>query len=100
MITKKTYHLNVYHFAFLLYFTYCIYYHLFFATIEKNKLNISKFYRDSITFRANIMHTPTNFDQTDRSGTARYDSAGLLAGIPSRNEIVAEYDNGMTAILQ
>ena len=74
MITKKTYHLNVYHFAFLLYFTYCIYYHLFFATIEKNKLNISKFYRDSITFRTNIMHTPTIFDQTDCTGTlACYD---------------------------
>ncbi|PKK59164.1 hypothetical protein RhiirC2_795222 [Rhizophagus irregularis] len=46
------------------------------------------------------MHTPTNFDQTDRSGTARYDSAGPLAGIPSRNDIVAEFDNRMTAILQ
>jgi hypothetical protein len=38
------------------------------------------------------MHTPTNFDQTNR--------AGPLAGIPSRNDIVAEFDNGMTAILQ
>ncbi|GBB95616.1 hypothetical protein RclHR1_25780002 [Rhizophagus clarus] len=47
------------------------------------------------------MHTPTIFDQTDRARTlARYDSAGPLASIPSRNEIVAEYDNGMTAILQ
>src|ERR1043166_10215455 len=71
MITKKTYHLNVYQFAFLLYFTYCIYYHLFFATIEKNKLNISKFYRDSIIFQTNIMHTPINFDQTDHFGNAR-----------------------------
>jgi hypothetical protein len=43
------------------------------------------------------MHTPTNFDQTDRTGTApalRYDGAGPLAGVLSRNEIVAEYDNG------
>src|ERR1044071_9888074 len=48
----------------------------FFISIEKNKLNISEFYRDSITFRTNIMHTPTNFDQTDRSGAlARYDGA-------------------------
>ena len=49
------------------------------------------------------MHTPTIFDQTDRTGTARalrYDGAGPVAGVPSRNEIVAEYDNGMTAILQ
>src|ERR1043165_6097669 len=49
------------------------------------------------------MHTPTISNQTDRSGTApalRYDGAGSLTGIPSRNEIVVEYDNGMTAILQ
>ena len=49
------------------------------------------------------MHTPTSFDQTDRSGTAPalcYDGTGPLAGVLSRNEIVAEYDNGMTAILQ
>ncbi|GES77180.1 DNA polymerase family B-domain-containing protein [Rhizophagus clarus] len=49
------------------------------------------------------MHIPTNFDQTDRSGIApafRYDGASPLASVPSRNEIVAEYDNGMTAILQ
>ena len=49
------------------------------------------------------MHTPTNFDQTDRSGTApalRYDGADPLASVPSRNDIVAEYDNRMTAILQ
>jgi len=57
------------------------------------------------------MHTPTNFDQTDRSGTApalRYNGAGPLAGIPyvfqdlglHRNDIVAEFDNGMTTILQ
>src|SRR3954454_22283542 len=35
-----------------------------FASTGKNKLNISEFYRDSITFRTNIMHTPTIFDQT------------------------------------
>ena len=49
------------------------------------------------------MHTSTISDQTDRTGIApalRYDGASPLAGVPSRNEIVAEYDNGMTAILQ
>src|SRR5688572_32841640 len=49
------------------------------------------------------MHTPTNFDQTDRSGTGPlvyYNNAGFLASIPSRNDIVAEFDNGMTAIFQ
>jgi len=47
------------------------------------------------------MHTPTNFNQTDRTGTfARYDGASPLVGIPSRNDIVAEFNNGMTAILQ
>ena len=49
------------------------------------------------------MHTLTNFDQTDRTGTGPafcYDGAGPLASVPSHNKIVAEYDNGMTAILQ
>jgi hypothetical protein len=47
------------------------------------------------------MYTPTNFDQTDRSGPlVYYNSAGFLASIPSRNDIVAEFDNRMTAILQ
>ncbi|PKC59830.1 DNA/RNA polymerase [Rhizophagus irregularis] len=47
------------------------------------------------------MHTPTNFDQTVHSGPrAHYNNAGPLAGIPSRNDIMAEFDNGMTAILQ
>jgi len=49
-----------------------------FTSSRKNKLNISEFYRDSITFQTNIMHTPTIFDQTDRSGTApalRYNGA-------------------------
>ena len=49
------------------------------------------------------MLTSTIFDQTDRTGTgplARYDGAGSLANIPLRNDIVAEFDNGMTAILQ
>ncbi|GES74846.1 ribonuclease H-like domain-containing protein [Rhizophagus clarus] len=47
------------------------------------------------------MHTPTNFDQTDHTRTlTRYDGTSPLADVPSRNEIVAEYDNGMTAILQ
>jgi DNA polymerase elongation subunit (family B) len=47
------------------------------------------------------MHTSTISDQTDRFGPLiYYNSAGPLAGIPSRNDIVAEFDNGMTAILQ
>ena len=46
------------------------------------------------------MHTPTIFDQTDCTGTTHYDGTGPLTGIPSRNDIVAEFDNGMTAILQ
>ncbi|GBB91215.1 hypothetical protein RclHR1_01840012 [Rhizophagus clarus] len=49
------------------------------------------------------MYTPTIFDQTDRSGIApalRYDGASPLTGIPSRNDIVAEFDNVMTVILQ
>src|ERR1044072_8209406 len=49
------------------------------------------------------MHTPTNFDKTDHSGTApalRYDGTDPLTGIPSCNDIVAEFDNGMTVILQ
>ncbi|PKK63244.1 DNA/RNA polymerase [Rhizophagus irregularis] len=49
------------------------------------------------------MYTPTIFDQTNRTGTApalRYNGAGPLASIPSRNDIVAEFDNGMTTILQ
>ena len=44
------------------------------------------------------MHT--NFDQTDHGTLARYDNTGFLASILSRNEIIAEYDNRMTAILQ
>ena len=49
----------------------------FLQSPKKNKLNISEFYKDSITFQTNIMHTPTIFDQTDRTGTlARYDGAG------------------------
>ncbi|PKC50698.1 hypothetical protein RhiirA1_485590 [Rhizophagus irregularis] len=47
------------------------------------------------------MYTSTISDQTDRTGTlVRYDGAGLLAGIPSRNDIVAEFDNGITTIFQ
>src|ERR1044072_8280277 len=49
------------------------------------------------------MHTSTISDQTDRTETApalRYDSTSPLANVPSRNEIIAEYDNRMTAILQ
>jgi len=49
------------------------------------------------------MHTPTIFDQTDRSEIgplACYDGTDPLAGIPSCNDIVAEFDNGMTAIFQ
>src|ERR1044072_7861985 len=46
------------------------------------------------------MYTSTISDQTDQGTLAHYDSAGPLTGIPSHNEIVAEYGNGMTAILQ
>ena len=49
------------------------------------------------------MHTPTTFNQTNHTGTGSilcYDDASPLAGVPSRNEIVIEYGNGMTAILQ
>jgi hypothetical protein len=47
------------------------------------------------------MHTPTNFDQTDCTGPlVYYNNAGFLASIPPRNDIVAEFDNGITAILQ
>ena len=62
-----------------------------------------KLYCDIITLPTVIMHTSTIFDQTNCSGTgllAHYDGAEPLASIPSRNEIIAEYDNGMTAILQ
>ena len=75
----------------------------FFASIKKNKLNIFKFYRDSITFQTNIMHTLTNFNQTDHAGISSlvyYDNANPLTGIPSRNDIVTEFNNEMTAILQ
>jgi len=49
------------------------------------------------------MHTPTISNQTDHTRTAPalcYDGASPLTGIPSRNDIVAEFDNGMTVILQ
>jgi len=52
-------------------------------------------------FLTDDMHTPTTFNQTDHTGTlVYYNNAEFLASIPSRNEIIAEYDNGMTAILQ
>src|SRR5437763_9174378 len=49
------------------------------------------------------MHTPTTFNQTDHTGTgplARYDGTSPLAGVPSCNDIITEFDNNMTAILQ
>ncbi|PKB95533.1 ribonuclease H-like protein [Rhizophagus irregularis] len=46
------------------------------------------------------MYTSTISDQTDRRTLTHYDDTDPLAGIPSRNDIVAEYDNGMTTILQ
>jgi len=47
------------------------------------------------------MHTPTTSNQNRGTGPlAYYNSAGPLTGIPSRNDIVAEFDNGMTVILQ
>src|SRR5438045_3583592 len=73
---------------------------LFFRRTKK-LINISEIYCDIITLPTVSMHTSTISDQTDRTGTlARYDGAGPLTGIPSRNDIVAEFDNGMTAILQ
>ncbi|GBB94356.1 hypothetical protein RclHR1_02340013 [Rhizophagus clarus] len=46
------------------------------------------------------MHIPTNFDQTDRRTLTHYDGTNLLVGIPSHNDIVTEFDNGVTVILQ
>jgi hypothetical protein len=47
------------------------------------------------------MHTPTNFDQTNRSSPrAHYNNTSFLASIPSCNDIVAEFDNRMSVILQ
>ncbi|RIA82476.1 hypothetical protein C1645_835302 [Glomus cerebriforme] len=47
------------------------------------------------------MYTTSIFDQTDRiSPLARYDDTSSLPAIPSRNDIVAEFDNEMTTILQ
>ena len=49
------------------------------------------------------MHITFISDQTDLAGISPalcYDSTGFLANILSHNEIMAEYDNGMTAILQ
>ncbi len=47
------------------------------------------------------MYTSTISDQTDRSGTlARYDGTGPVTGVPSRNDIVTEFNNEMTTILQ
>ena len=44
------------------------------------------------------MHSSTIFDQTDHRTLTCYDGAESLASIPSCNEIVAEYNNRMTAI--
>jgi hypothetical protein len=49
------------------------------------------------------MYTSTISDQTDRTGTGpliRYNGIDSLVGISLRNDIVAEFDNGMTTILQ
>src|SRR5436305_9577180 len=47
------------------------------------------------------MHTTSISDQTDHAETfAYYNNTGFLASIPPRNDIVAEFDNEMTAILQ
>src|SRR3954447_16276713 len=50
------------------------------------------------------MYTSTIFNQTDRTKSsltlARYDGAESLVSSPSRNDIVAEFYNEMTAILQ
>jgi hypothetical protein len=56
---------------------------------------------DILSFRTIIMRTQTISNQDRETSPAlRYDGAESLAGIPSRNNIVAEYDNGMTTILQ
>ncbi|PKY30436.1 hypothetical protein RhiirB3_392571 [Rhizophagus irregularis] len=49
------------------------------------------------------MHTPTISDQTDRTRTTpalRYDGASSLTGVVLCNDIVSEFDNGMTDVLQ
>ena len=47
------------------------------------------------------MYTSTISDQTNHSRTlARYNSTDSLVGISPRNDIVAEFNNRMTAILQ
>ncbi|RIB04497.1 hypothetical protein C2G38_2222245 [Gigaspora rosea] len=49
------------------------------------------------------MYTSTNFDQTVHTGTgplARYNGAETIVGIPSRNDIVAEFDNKTTPLIQ
>jgi DNA polymerase elongation subunit (family B) len=47
------------------------------------------------------MHTPTTSNQSRGTGPrAHYNNTSFLASIPSRNDIVAEFDNGMTTILQ
>jgi hypothetical protein len=49
------------------------------------------------------MHSTTASDHSDRTGDGPlicYDGAGFLVGIPSCNDIVAEFDNGITTILQ
>src|SRR3954468_11298145 len=47
------------------------------------------------------MHTPTTSNQNCGTGPlVYYNNAGTLVGIPPRNDIVAEFDNGMTTILQ
>ena len=54
-------------------------------------------------FLTDDMRTPTTSNQTDHTGTGPlvyYNNTNPLAGIPSRNDIVAEFDNGKTAILQ
>ena len=46
------------------------------------------------------MYTSTISDQTDRGTLARYDGAESLAGVPSCNDIVTEFDNRIIAIHQ
>ncbi|CAG8802465.1 14518_t:CDS:2, partial [Gigaspora margarita] len=60
-------------------------------------------YYDIITLPTVNMYTSTIFDQTARTRAgplAYFNSTSPLVGIPSRNDIVAEFDNGMTTILQ
>ncbi|GBB89563.1 hypothetical protein RclHR1_01630001 [Rhizophagus clarus] len=55
----------------------------------------SSTYLVSITFRTNIIHTPTNFDQTDHTGTlTRYNSTGPDEYLSDLDSYIDESDLG------